>query len=373
MVTPISSSTTPSLFNWNTVVTTFKEIADNPLVKRVTENWQVAVMLSGVVFAVIGAVAAIFAGSAFLALSFLVLGGISALGAFYMHQFVILKGLEKTAEELTLERERLTLATQALQQENNVLIQTNQNLVNTNAALEETTGQLQRETAALNGHNETLKNTNTHLETTCTELQGANENLKMQMAELTTQIGQLQASSLHIRDQIVLFQGSNQQFGGHLSHLNESVKNIESQITSSKRLFDEITTQFNDGEQALGAQVQKLGEYFRELSNQNAVGQRIEELRALREQFDQTKEQLTQIQLQCTQESASLTEIQDVLIQMRDAFQSQLKDINSANTEHQAQNLQLSVNVDKLTQLLARIPTNWAEQIRIRQREIIAT
>ena len=345
------------LFTWRDFVSTCKEHAASPLVKRViTSHWQELLFIGGMVLAVISAAGAFFYGSPFFAVSFLALGALNATGAFYMHQFSALQDLEKTAEALKNETHRLSSIADTFEKENRTLAQTNQTLRRTSERFKHIAMQMQRTNRELFQTNLAFRGTNSALQRTNSQLQETNASLSQQVTQLAIQVSQLQESSARIRDEVQLFTKGNIQFDEHLRHLNASVRILDDQIASSRHLCELITNRLDTQSQGFVEQIQALREYFRELSNQNAIMQRIQEFTALQTQIHHATQELHQMHTQYREERARLLEIQNVLIRLRQAFEALLLDLNAANTDHRTQNQQLRQNVDQLSELIARIP-----------------
>jgi|GEM_PF-2910678 len=345
------------LFTWRDFVSTCKEHATSPLVKRViTSHWQELLFIGGMVIAVVSAATAFFYGSPLLAVSFLALGALNATGAFYMHQFSALQDLEKTAETLKKETQRLSSIADTFEKENRTLAQTNQSLLRTNERFKVIALRLKRTQRELFQTNLAFRGTNSALQRTNAQLQETNTSLGQQVTQLTIQVSQLQESAARIRDEVQHFAQGNIQFDDHLRRLNASVRLIDDQITSSRHLCALITDRLDTQSQGLGEQIQALRQYFRELSDQNAITQRIQQFTTLQEQIHRSTQEFHQMNTQYAEERARLLEIQNVLLRLRQAFEALLLDLNAANTDHRTQNQQLHHNVDRLSELLARIP-----------------
>jgi len=348
-------STSLPFFTWRDLVTICKEHACSPLVTRViTSHWQELVLIGGIVLAVASAAAAFFYGSYFLGLSFIALGALNATGAFYMHQFSALQDLEKTAHALKNETTRLSSVVDNLEKENRTLTQTNQDLIRTQARLKNIA--IQGTSRDLSRTNSSLRRTNSALQITNGQLQQTNTQLTEQVTRLTIQISQLQESAERIRNEVQLFAQGNIQFDEHLRSLNASVRLIDDQIISSRQLCELIKNRLQTESQGLGEQIQALRVYFRELSDQHAITQRIQQFTDLQTQIHQATQELHRINLQYAEERARLVEIQNVLLALREAFTTLLTDIHIANIDHRAQNQLLQRNVDQLSVLISRIP-----------------
>jgi hypothetical protein len=138
--------------------------------------------------------------------------------------------------------------------------------------------------------------------------------------------------------------------------LDISVRTLDDQISSSRQLYKEIYNQLNVHERGIGEQIEQLKKYFHELSHQNSIMARIQELSALQLKIDANKEQLHKINTEFAAGSARLLEIQTILVRLRESFESVLKDMHGANQDHRRENDLLHSNVQKITQLLLRIP-----------------
>ncbi len=345
------------VFTWRDLLSTCKEHATSPLVKRViTSHWQELLLIGGMILAVVSAAAAFFYGSPLLAISFIALGALNGTASFYMHQFSALKDLEKTAETLKNETQRLSSIASTFERENRTLAQTNQSLLQTNERLKHITLRLNRTNRQLFQTNLDLKGTNAAFQRTNAQLQDTNASLSHQVTLLTTQVSQLQESATRIRDEVKLFAQGNLQFDNHLRHLNASIRVLDDQISSSRHLSELITNRLDGQTQGLGEQIQALRQYFRELSDQNAITQRIKQFTILQTQIHQATQELNQMHTQYAEERARLLEIQNILLRLREAFEVVLRDINIANIDHRTQNHQLRQNVDRLSELIDRIP-----------------
>src|SRR5690349_4705719 len=107
-------------------------ICTNPLIGRLTKNWQVTLLDCGTVIAVCGFIASLFASSIIYCTAFAIVAVASGIGAFYMRQFSNLSDLENTVQELRASKENFENIARNLEQENNRLSETNRELQQTN-------------------------------------------------------------------------------------------------------------------------------------------------------------------------------------------------------------------------------------------------
>lgn len=318
--------------------TLYREVRDHPRFKRVSHHWKELAMLSGVIISVMSAVAAFFSGSTYLAFSFFIVGGLSAIGAFYMRQFAALNSLEDTATTLSMERERLSLVSTVLEEENLTLVQTNQNLIRTNARLEQTEGRLRKQTALLRRHGERLNHSNVLLRDSCQQLAGSNRTLKKEIALLAVHTKQLEASSQHLQEELGNFSQGNKE-------LEDSLQTLSENTEISKKLFNEVLRHLNAHEAALEQNIKKLCTYFSSISKINHLVQRLEEAQVINQQVTKAAEHLKEL------EARSL-EKQTALASMQEAFEALLRGMQSANQDHAQYNTDLQQNITRLQGLI---------------------
>ena len=306
------------------------------LLGRITSHWKEIVMIAGTALAINCAVAALFYGSVAIAVPFFLLGGLTAMGAFYMRQFSSLQSLENTAKGLAQERARFsTIATQ-LEHENNRLKNTNQDLIRTNESFKQT--------------NQQLIETRNSLQATNRQLQESNDRLTRQVTLLTVQVTQLRESAERIKLEMQRFNQSNTSLAQHVQSLNDGVRILDRHIDSSRALCSEITQQFSSQQQSLGQQMHELTQYLKDLCSDQGVVGRINSLQALQQQIAQATSQLNAISVQQAQERGRLETIRDILVRLREEFNTVLGSLHSANQTHLAHNQQLGNNVQWLAQ-----------------------
>jgi chromosome segregation ATPase len=280
-------------------------------------------MLSGVVLSVISAVAAFFSGSSYLALSFFIVGGLSAIGAFYMRQFSAFSSLEDTATNLSTERERLSLISTVLEEENHTLVKTNRKLIRTNDRLEQTERRLRKQTSLLCKYGQQLSRSNAVLKDNCLQLEQSNQTLKKELTLLAVHTAQLEASSKSLQQEVRNFSNGNKELDTRVQTLSENTK-------TSKKLFREIVTRLNAHEAALGQNIQKLCEHFSSISNVKYLMDRLTELQLVNKQISEATGQLKALEVR----SQAMASIQE-------AFESLLKRMQSANEDHANYNSEL--------------------------------
>lgn len=320
--------------NWHTCATACINFAATPLFQRVVENWQESLMLAGVVVAVVGAVTAFFYGFTFLSCSFLFLGGLSALGAFFMRQISILKGFER-------ERRHLEIQNRMLRTRINEFAQT--------------TRQLRHQTHRLHENNVFLNHQNKTLGQHCDQLGNTNRDLHSQLEQLTTHNAQLRASSETICREVSSFSKSNQSLEGYSKGIQTHAETLQRQLHSSKVLFDDIADKFNTHEKGLGEKISRLSEHFQELWGEKSVLARLQTLEKVRDQIAQETEKQKAISSQTQQllqEHAALKsqalEMQQTALRVKQDLESILSEYRTAASD---QNIQTSKLQDIATKM----------------------
>ncbi|MBS0603798.1 MAG: hypothetical protein JSS60_02040 [Verrucomicrobia bacterium] len=285
-------------------------ICSNPLVERVTANWKVILMDSSTIIAVTCVVITFLTGSTVLCSAFAALALASAVSAFYMRKFATITDLEETALGLRVTKEKFEGLAKSLEQENNRLTESNR--------------ELQR-------NNETFR--------------VSNQNLIQQVTQLTLQVTQLQESAQRIRSEVLLFQQQN-------AHLHVNVRSLDQQILNSRALCEQIGTQLGSHERGIGEQLEQLRRYLADLSADNRVHERIQQLATLQQQSQLAANQLHELQLQYAAERANFQAIHHALVQLREQFDIAIRD---AAQHMQSNNQQFRDNVSALAAERQRI------------------
>ncbi len=286
------------------------EFFANPLVDRITKNWQAALLDCSTVIAVCAFIGTFFTGSALLCTAFAITAGASGIGAFYMRKFATLSDLETTAKELKETKERLEKVASDLENENNRLAQTNRDLQQTNASFQATNRDLQ-------GTNNTLKETNNRLTT--------------QVTQLTLQVTQLRESADRIKTELLRFQQENQHLHYNVQGFDQSLRVLDQQILASGALCDQIAQHLSTQQQGLGDQLNQIKQYLSELRAENRVHERIQELAALQQQLAQATTQLHNTQLQYATERANFQAIHEALCILKTQFDEVVSNMQSNN------------------------------------------
>jgi len=319
-------------------------ICTNPLMDRMTKNWQAVLLDCSTVIAVGSLVAALFAGSMIFSAAFAVIAVASGVGSFYMRQFLVLSDLEKTAQELKASKERFEKIANDLETENGRLSETNRELQQTN---------------------ETFRTTNRELQTTNEALRETNTRLTNQVTQLTLQVTQLRESAERIKQEMVRFQQQNSLLNNNVEGFNLSLRVLDQQILASRALCEQITNHLTSQQQGLGEQLTQLRDYLSELRAENRVHERIQELAALHGQLQQATTQLQDVQLQYAAERANFQAIHEALVQLKDQFDAAIR---GAVSDMQSNNQQLRNNMTvNQQQFQENINALSAERQRIQQ------
>lgn len=218
-------------------------------------------------------------------------------------------------------KEKLEQIANGFEKENNRLIASNR--------------ELQRTNEAFRANNQTLTHTNTRL--------------TQQVTELTLQITQLRESTERIRSEVQRFQKEN----GHL-HIN--VRALDQQILNSRALCEQISTQLASQQEGLGAQLEQLKRHLIELSADNRVHEKIQQLVTLQSQVSQATDRLHGIQLQYAHELARFQTVHDALVQIRNQFDTAIADARSNNQQMRSQVDALGLERQRIHDLLNSFP-----------------
>jgi chromosome segregation ATPase len=283
----------------------------------VSANWKTLLMDCSTILCTTAFVITLLNGSPILCTTFAIAALASGVSAFYMRRVSLLTDLETTAQGLKISKEKLEQIASGFEKENNRLVANNR--------------ELQRNNELFRTNNQTLTETNTRL--------------TRQVTELTLQITQLRESTERIRSEVQRFQQEN----GNL-HLN--VRALDQQLLNSRTLCEQISTQLASQQQGLGAQLEQLKRYLIELSADNRVHEKIQQLATLQSQVSQATDRLHSIQLQYAQELARFQTVHDALVQIRNQFDTAISEARSNNQVLRSHVDALSLERQRIHELL---------------------
>jgi chromosome segregation ATPase len=310
-------------------------ICTNPLLDRITENWKVILMDCSTVIAVSCFAATFFSGSLILCSAFAIIAISSGVSAFYMRRFSTLRDLETTAKGLKESKEKLEKAAKDLGRENHRLSENNRELQRTNEA---------------------FRATHRELESTNEAFRQNNVRLTHQVTQLTLQVTQLSESAERIKMELRCFQRENAHLYNNVRGLNQSLCTLDQQISASRALCEQINHHLASQEQGLGEQLNQLRQYLDNLSRDNRVHERIQELSTLQQQSQQAVAQLNDLRIQYATERANFQTIHEALVQLRNQFDAAIRD---AASNLLSNNQQYRDNNQQLRNAIAQLFTDW--------------
>lgn len=308
MLNPISS---PHYFQQCNPLDPFKpfrevkeKVLANPLMQRVATNWQTLVLGASTAIAVAAFAVALFSGAHLTCSIFFVLTVTSAIGAAAAHRSAALNSLQTSVADLKTENER-------------------------------------------------LRTTARDLETTYRKYEQQVGVLTTQVSQLHLQLNQMRESAQRIRDEVNRFQQQNAQMGHNNYQLGQTLQLIDQQQQTSSALAAQIGQILDNHQAGLGQQLHLLEQRLAEISADNRVLERIQQLDHLRYQIQQATNELGGLRTQFAQERAEYNLISQSLWQLRHEFHNVLTNA-SGQFGHNNQTLQQIA--DRFQQMLNSRP-----------------
>lgn len=274
----------------------------NPLFNRISD-WKIIMMDCSTIIAITCAFMTFVSGTTILCAAMTTVAIASAVGAFYMRQFVVLGDLQETAR-------RFTDLAHNLEGENAQLIQTNQELLQTKDEL------LQE----------------------ITKLNTSNDVLSKQVTRLALQADALSGSAIKIRKEMEQFNTQNLQQGEYTGALKESLEKLDLQISNSTALCNLISDQMSEKQLALGQEMTMLRKYLEELRSKDSVSTKIQELEKLHKALKETTQEINIVKVQFSEERGNFEGLRGALQMLREKFNNDIgeaaKDIRTSLTQN---------------------------------------
>ncbi|MES2122692.1 MAG: hypothetical protein V4492_07960 [Chlamydiota bacterium] len=277
-----------------------EKILATPMMQRVTANWQTLLLGASTAVAVAAFAVALFTGAHLSCGVFFLLTVTSAIGAAAAHRSAALNSLQTSVADLKIENDRLKT--------------TARDLENTYRRYEQQVGIL-----------------------------------TTQVSQLHLQLNQMRESAQRIRDEVNRFQQQNAQMGHNNHQLNQTLQLIDQQHQTSTALAAQIGNILDNHQAGLGNLLHQLETRLTEISADNRVLERIQQLDHLRYQVQQATTDLGSLRTQFAQERAEYNLISQSLWQLRHEFQAVL---SSASGQFGHNNNTLQQIADRFQQML---------------------
>lgn len=302
----------------------------NPLLNRISD-WKIIVMDCSTVIAVTCAFVTFVSGTTILCAAMTTVAFASAIGAFYMRQFVVLGDLQETAR-------RFTDLAHHLEEENARLKQTSQEILLSNGELLKTNGEILLSNGELRQTNEKLLKTKDELLEEIKTLKTSNEALSKHVADLAIHADVLSGSATIISKEMDRFTTQNWEQGQNTDALKESLKVVYRQILDSKALCELVTGQMSEKKEELGLEMTKLRKCLEELRSENSVSTKIEELNKLQKHLLETSEKLHTVEKKFEKERGNFEGLCSAMHTLREQFSKDIgetgKDLRTSLTQN---------------------------------------